>query len=354
MAHTLQERYSSLVLAKVRKILVLKDGIVFNNDYEGTPTAGAVKIPSRDTEVAVSDYNKASGVSLATGATTYVTLTINKDVAVNEIIDGYDAEAVPDNLMADRLDSAAYSLARKLDDDGATVLLSEGTALNYQSISKDNAYTAMVDARTAMSKANIPATDRYALVTPDFMALLLKSDEFIPASSLGDDVKQTGAIGRIAGFTIYEWNDSTANLYAIFGHPRFATRVNEWSVPVAIKALNNTYIGASAVQGRMVYAHKVLRTSGVRIMMAPAANVVVLAEGATSGTTDITSTGTGTMKYRVNPTSRVVYDQADTGFTAVSTDPSVVVGDVIEVAGFTSGKCVSVGYVTVTAEDIKS
>lgn len=67
MAHTLQERYSSLVLAKVRKILVLKDGIVFNNDYEGTPAAGAVKIPSRDTEVAVSDYNKASGVSLASG-----------------------------------------------------------------------------------------------------------------------------------------------------------------------------------------------------------------------------------------------------------------------------------------------
>jgi hypothetical protein len=42
--HTRQDRYSSLVLAKLRQELVLKDGIVFNNDYEGNPTAGAVKV----------------------------------------------------------------------------------------------------------------------------------------------------------------------------------------------------------------------------------------------------------------------------------------------------------------------
>lgn len=35
MAHTLREAYSPLVEAKLRKDLVLKDGIIFNNDYEG-------------------------------------------------------------------------------------------------------------------------------------------------------------------------------------------------------------------------------------------------------------------------------------------------------------------------------
>lgn len=61
MAHEKQERYSSLILAKVRKLLRLKDGIVFNNDYEGDPVAGAVKIPVRDDEVVVSDYDTANG-----------------------------------------------------------------------------------------------------------------------------------------------------------------------------------------------------------------------------------------------------------------------------------------------------
>lgn len=34
MAHEAQERYSKLTLARLRKELVLADGVVFNNDYE--------------------------------------------------------------------------------------------------------------------------------------------------------------------------------------------------------------------------------------------------------------------------------------------------------------------------------
>ena len=58
MAHEAQERYSTLVLAKIRKENKLKNGVVFNTDYEGSPKAGVVKIPVRDTEVEVSDYGK--------------------------------------------------------------------------------------------------------------------------------------------------------------------------------------------------------------------------------------------------------------------------------------------------------
>lgn len=69
--HTPQERYSDLVLAKIRAEQVLSDGFVFNNDYEGNPTAGAVKIPVRDEEVAVSDYDRANGITVTHGATSY-------------------------------------------------------------------------------------------------------------------------------------------------------------------------------------------------------------------------------------------------------------------------------------------
>lgn len=267
MAHTLQERYSALVLAKMRKELILKDGIIFNNDYEGNPIAGAVKIPVRDTEVAVGDYNTATGIVLGTGTTTYMDMSITKDKAVNEIIDGYEAEAVPDNLAADRLDSAAYALAAAIDADGAAELITNGTQKTVTAPTKSTVYDMMVDARTDLSKANVPNDGRrFALVTPETFALLLKSPEFISASNLGDAVKQSGAIGAIAGFNLYEWNDTTNKLVAVVGHPRFATRVNEWKVPVSIKTLNNTFIGASAVQGRMVYDHKVLRAAGIIVL----------------------------------------------------------------------------------------
>ena len=37
MAHELQDRYSKLVDAKLRATLVKKDGVIFNNRYEGNP-----------------------------------------------------------------------------------------------------------------------------------------------------------------------------------------------------------------------------------------------------------------------------------------------------------------------------
>ena len=113
--HEPRERYASLVMQKLRKDLKLKDGVVFNNDYEGDPTAGAVKIPVRDTEVPVSDYDKANGIQGSHGSTGYETVVVSKDKAFNEIIDGYDAQAVPDKIVAERLSSGTYSLALAMD-----------------------------------------------------------------------------------------------------------------------------------------------------------------------------------------------------------------------------------------------
>ena len=266
-AHELQERWSSLVLAKLRADLKLKDGVVFNNDYEGSPAAGAVKIPVRDTEVAVSDYDKANGIEATEGSTTYVTMTIGNDKAINEIIDGYDAEAVPDNLIADRLDSGAYALAAQIDKDGAATLLEGGTPITITAPTADTIYDQLVDIRTAMSKANIPDDGkRYFLVTPDTYALILKDkDHFIHATALGDEVIANGIVGKIAGFNIIEWNDDTENLVGIAGHPQFATRATEFSVDVQLQDLSGSgkYIGASAVQGRNVYDHMVLRSVAI-------------------------------------------------------------------------------------------
>ena len=268
MAHALQDRWSSLVDLKMRAALVTKDGVIFNNRYEGNPKAGAVKIPVRDTEASVVQYSKTDGATLGTGTTTYLTLTIDKDYAVNELIDGYDAAAVPDNLVADRLDSAGYSLALQLDKDGIAALESGGTAFgNTTALTKSTIYEAFVDLRTALSSANVPAERRFALVSPAVFALILISPEFISASNLGDTVKQTGAQGRIAGFNVYESNNLAETTEIVAGHPDWCTRVNEWQVAVHLQDLSGSgkYIGASAVQGRKIYAHKVTKAVAVQI-----------------------------------------------------------------------------------------
>ena len=362
-AHEHQERWSKLVLAKLRQELILKDGVVFNNDYEGSPAAGVVKIPVRDEEVVVSDYDKANGIQGTRGSTAYENMPITKDKAVNEIIDGYDAAAVPDNLVADRLDSAAYSMAKQIDTDGGTTLLAAATVDNEAQLTKDNIYSAIVDLRTRMNKANIPNDGkRYLLALPDAMAMILKSPEFIAASSLGDEVKQSGAVGKIAGFLVIEWNDNTANLQLLAGHPRFATRAMDFAVDIHLQDLSGSgkYIGASAVQGRKVYDHKVLRSIAIRAVYSPGSLTLGAAAGATGGTTIVTvsagNSGTN-YAYKKNPASRATYNMTGTAYagttlTSGTTEIEAKEGDIIEVVNLVSSKVANVGYLTVKAGEI--
>lgn len=277
---TLQERYSKLVDAKTRVQLQLKDGVVFNNRYEGDPKAGAVKVRKSGAATVV-DYDKVNGVALTQGSSEFITITIDKDKAVNEIIDGYDAASVPDGLVADRLDSAGYGIALTVDTDGAVTLVNQGTALeDTAALTKSNIYGKVVDARTSMNKLGVPNDGlRYLLVDPDSMGFILKSDEFTPASDLGDASKSTGIVGRIAGFNVIESsnlgtktvgtgdNATTYKVEFIAGHPLFATRVNEWAVPVHVQDLagSGKYIGACAVQGRKVYGHKVTNPAAILV-----------------------------------------------------------------------------------------
>ena len=208
MAHEAQVRYSKLVDLKLRATLVKKVGVICNSRYEGSPKAGSVKVPVRDTEVAVNDYDKQTGAELTGGDTTYLTVNIDKDKAVNEIIDGFDAASV-----------------------------------------------------------HVPTEGRWLLVSPEIYGLLLKSPEFIKASDLGDAVVQTGAVGRIAGFTVFEDSTLGENVEYIAGHPNWFAFIDEWAVPVYVQDLNGSskYIGASAVKGRKVYAFKVTKPQTILI-----------------------------------------------------------------------------------------
>ena len=255
---TLSERYSNLVDTKTRVSLVLKDGVIFNTRYEGDAKAGAVKV-RKSGAATIQDYNKTTGANLTEGDSEWITITINKDKAINEIVDGYNAAAIPDGIIADRLDESGYGMALQLDSDGAYELVTAGTTLeDTDALTKSTVYSKIVDARTALTKAGVPKDGRYIIVAPEVFALILKSDEFTPASSLGDVVKQTGALGGIAGFAVYESENLGDDIEFVAGHPAYATRVNEWAVPIGVNDLTDgKHIGASAIQGRKVYAHKV-------------------------------------------------------------------------------------------------
>ena len=268
MAHANQERWSKLVDAKLRNQLVTRDNYIFNNRYEGDPKAGKVKIPVRDTEVSVKDYNKATGIDPEAGTTTYLELNIDQDEAVNELIDGFDAASVPDGIVADRLDSAGYSLGLSIDKKSIEALQAASGATI--SATEANAYKLALEAKRVLSRKGVPADGRFMIVSPEYLEVLMLDEHFIKRGDLSQEMVQAGVAGKIAGFNVFESNnmdyENTTRVASkktttefICGHPNWCHRVMEWQVPVHLQDLagSGKYIGASAVQGRKVYGIKV-------------------------------------------------------------------------------------------------
>ena len=288
MAHANQERWSKLVDAKLRNQLVTRDNAIFNNRYEGDPKSGKVKIPVRDTEVEVKAYDKANGIDPKAGTTTYLDLDIDHDEAVNELIDGYDAASVPDGIVADRLDSAGYSQALSIDKASLEALQS-ATGANIcatkSAVTEENAYKLALQAKRVLGRKGVPKDGRFMIASPEYMEVLMLDSHFIKQGDLSQELVQTGAVGKIAGFTGYESNnmdfENTTRVASqktttdfICGHPNWCHRVMEWQVPAHLQDLNGSgkYIGASAVQGRKVYGIKVSKPQTLFIKRTEAAS----------------------------------------------------------------------------------
>ena len=258
MAHANQDRYGKMVDAKLRANLVTRDNYIFNNRYEGDPKAGKVKIPVRDTEVEVKAYDKAKGIDPAAGTTTYLDLDIDQDEAVNELIDGFDAESVPDGIVAERLDSAAYSLGLSMDKKSLNALEAAGTGggsveagtLANVSTSKtactaSNAYKEALAAKRTLSRKGVPNDgQRWMIVSPEYLEVLMQDPNFVKQGDLAQELVQEGVVGKIAGFLVFESSnldyESTTRVATkktttefIAGHPNWCHRVQEWQVDLS-------------------------------------------------------------------------------------------------------------------------
>ena len=269
--HELQEKYATTIIKLLRKKnpLRLKAG----RDYEGSPLSGAIKIPQRDTEVSVAAYDVVTGTPLTTGATVYRTVTVDKNYAVNELIDDYEAAAVPDNMVAQRLDSAAYSMNSQTEADFIAELVASGTeSSNTTALVAATVYGSISTEVGELLKLGIDPSTLTVAITTDIETLLLTDEKYTnTASQIGAERAMTGVINRIRGAEIVRSDKlgliNTTNVIEFIAFSSdYAQAGDEWKVKPSINDLKDgVHIGASALQGRDVYWNDVTRATGVRI-----------------------------------------------------------------------------------------
>lgn len=264
--HERQERYANAIVKLMRPMLKIRN--TFSRDYEGNPVSGAVKVPVRNTDVAIVDYNIKNGVALSQSATTYKNISVDNHKAINELIDGYEAQAVPDNLKAQRLESGAYVVASTLEADAIKALTTGTTDSTMEDCTKENVYSNILADIAEIAKLGVDKSRIRVAISYATELLLLTDEKYSNTTSqIGAELAREGIVGRINGVNVLTQElgqvggkDVEYIVYAI----DWCQAIDEWMIEPTINDLKDgAHIGASALQGRMVYADKVTNTGAV-------------------------------------------------------------------------------------------
>lgn len=264
--HKRQERYADTIVKLMRQQFNIRNE--FSRDYEGDPTAGAVNVPTRNGDIQLSDYDVLNGITMTQSATDYLQVLVDGHKAFSELVDGYEAEAVPDNLRAQRLESAAYVTGRALELSAIGALVNGGTTeANTTETTESNVYKTIATSVKTLKARGIPATELRIAVSADTELKLLTDEKFANTSgALGAELIRNGVIGKINGVEVKPNYLMPENVEYIVYAPAWCQAIDEWKVEPAFNDIKDgKHVGASALQGRMVYKDIVTNALAVQV-----------------------------------------------------------------------------------------
>ena len=264
--HKRKESYAKDLLAIARSEMNVYED--FSTDYEQDEVTGQINVPTRNGEVEVTNYDIKNGIELNQSATDYIPLPVDKDYAVNELIDGYEAAAVPDNLAAQRVESAGYSFGLKKEKLAINALVSGGTtSTDTTELTDQNVYKKLATEIKNMKARNMKVNFMRCVVNADVELALLTDEKFANTSgTLGAELVREGVIGKINGVPVKPNYLLPENCEAIIYDKRFAQKYEVWKKEPTIEDLKDgKHIGSSALQGRQVGGLKVTNALGVQV-----------------------------------------------------------------------------------------
>jgi len=264
--HKRQERYADTIVKLMRKEFNIRNE--FSRDYEGSPVSGAVNVPTRNGDITLSDYDILNGITMTQSATDFLQVLVDGHKAFSELVDGYEAEAVPDNLKAQRLESAGYVVGKALELSAIKALTDGGTIdASTSETSTDNVYTAIATDVKNLKSRGISTNDLRIAVSADIELKLLTDSKFAnTAGTLGAELVRNGVIGKINGVQVKPNYLLPETVEWIVYAPAWCQAIDEWKVePTFNDIKDGKHVGASALQGRMVYKDIVTNSLAVQV-----------------------------------------------------------------------------------------
>lgn len=269
--------WSAQILTGLDEALVYAQPQIVNRDYEGeiTSQGQSVRIVTIG-DPSIFPYKSGDTINYEDIDTAGLDLPIDQGDAFAFKLDDVDKAQVAVNPMAKTTQRAARKLAQQADRyvaslytgvAPANVVGSTGSPINITTSPKDAWDKVLIPLRTKLNRSNVPAMDRYVVVSPEFTGALLQDDRFVRVDASGSEQGlRNGLVGRAAGFDVLESNvtpvpsGDTQVIQA--GYPGALTFVDQILETEALR-LESTI--ADAVRGLHVYGAKLIRPEGIAV-----------------------------------------------------------------------------------------
>lgn len=250
-----------------------------NRNYEGEiKNAGDTVHINTLGAVAVRTYAQGTDLSYDALSTTDQQLEIDQQKYFAFSLDDVDKAQAAGDLMDTAMGRAAYSLADVSDAFLLGKIAAGGASANYVgssaspiALTKSNIYEYIVALRTKLDKANVPTQGRSIVIPPEAYALLLQDERFTKVEATAENVIVNGLVGRVAGFDVYESNNTVKTsadtpVHSITAQVPDATTYAEQIIKT--EALRPEASFSDAVRGLHVYGAKVTRPEEIATLFA--------------------------------------------------------------------------------------
>ena len=243
---------------------------IANTDVEGTVGFETVKVYVNDLAT-IADYTPGTGISLSNDGSSYVDINTTKEKAINELLDGYTVETAPADLVASRLEAALVKMGEQMDTDAFVQMVADGTEAVAAAGAKPTASTIYADIlalKLALDEAKAPRTGRFLVVSPEMENLLLDTDsKIILNTARGDEIIAEGFVGRLLGFDVFSTVLLPSGTNMVAGQLRGFAFKEGWKIPPRRQNLDGSgsFIGDSAVQGRIAYVYGAVRPTLLQV-----------------------------------------------------------------------------------------
>ncbi|MEB3246170.1 MAG: P22 phage major capsid protein family protein [Vampirovibrionales bacterium] len=262
LANFIPEVWSKKLLKVFDKTVVMAK--LVNRDYEGEiANAGDVVHVRTFGNIAIQDYTRDSIINFQALTDPMQDLVINqqkyfafkvddldKAQSDTDILEGYAGRAAM--AIRDMVDT--HLLTHTTNVDAGNII---GTNLAPISLTKTNVYAYITELGETLDEDNIPAEGRNLVIPPKVKTLLLQSEEFTRASSLGDTVVQNGYIGNVAGFAVHVTTNMVPNGSNVLDILAFTPDMISFASQVAqVETVRPYDMFAHAVKGLYLYGSK--------------------------------------------------------------------------------------------------